>query len=117
MVINGKNIREPNQFLILLSQSDHHLPIGQHGQAVLFHVVSSKKMEHTKEVFKHDNVFQSFKNSVQMVSMNLSINPMMLKLRRENVTTLNATLLTGDNGKNGANAQRFVPVKTPNYHI
>lgn len=117
MVINGKNLLKPKQFLISLSQSDHHSLIGQHGQDVLFHVASSKKMEHTKEVFKHDNEFQSFKNSVQMVFMNLSIKPMMLKLRRENVTTLNATLLTGDNGKNGANAQRFVPVKNPDYHI
>merc|ERR1712157_662124 len=89
------------------STSDHHSPTGQHGQDVRYHVVSSKKMEHTKEVFKPDNEFQSFKNSAQMVFMNQNINQMMLKLRRENVTTLNATLLTGDNGKNGANAQRI----------
>jgi len=64
-------------------------------------------MEHTKEVFKHDNVFQLFKNSVQMVFMNQNIKQMMLKLRQENVTTLNVTLLTGDNGKNGANVARI----------
>merc|ERR1711937_693310 len=86
--------------------SDHHLPTGQHGQDVPYHVVFSKKMEHTKEVFKRDNVFQLFKNSVQMVFMNQNIKQMMLKLRQENVTTLNVTLLIGDNGKNGANVAR-----------
>lgn len=113
MVINGKNFLKSKQFLNSLFKSDHHLPTGQHGQDVRYHVVFSKKMEHTKEVFKHDNVFQLFKNSVQMVFMNQNIKQMMLKLRQENVITLNVTLLTGDNGKNGANVARFVTVNSP----